>query len=104
MGVYLQGSDDGGKTLHPLGERFKHVDNHEIWIDPHEPDFYRVGCDGGVYESHDRGAHWRFLANLPITQFYDVAVDTAAPFYHVYGGTQDNFTLRGPARNPSLNG
>jgi photosystem II stability/assembly factor-like uncharacterized protein len=104
MGVLIQASDDGGKTLHPLGERFKHVDNHEIWIDPHDPSFYRVGCDGGVYESYDRAGHWRFLANLPITQFYDVGIDTAAPFYHVYGGTQDNFTLGGPARNRSLTG
>jgi photosystem II stability/assembly factor-like uncharacterized protein len=104
MNVFLQVSDDGGKTLHRLGERFKHVDNHEIWIDPNNPSFYRVGCDGGVYESHDRGSHWQFLANLPITQFYDIAVDESGPFYHIYGGTQDNFTLGGPARTHSLTG
>jgi photosystem II stability/assembly factor-like uncharacterized protein len=104
MNVLIQVSDDGGKTLHPLGERFKHVDNHTIWIDPQHPTFYRVGCDGGVYESYDRGANWRFLDNLPITQFYDVTVDNGGPFYHVYGGTQDNFTLGGPARTRSLHG
>jgi photosystem II stability/assembly factor-like uncharacterized protein len=104
MNVYLQVSDDGGKTLHNLGEKNKHVDNHEIWIDPKNVDHYRVGCDGGIYESHDRGANWRFLANLPITQFYDVAVDEDAPFYHVYGGTQDNCTLGGPARTRSGHG
>ncbi len=104
MGVIVQVSDDGGKTLARLGERFKHVDNHEIWINPDDTRHYRVGCDGGVYESFDRGASWRFLANLPITQFYDIGVDEAAPFYHVYGGTQDNFTLGGPARNRSVHG
>jgi photosystem II stability/assembly factor-like uncharacterized protein len=107
MNVFIQVSDDGGKTLRSLGEGSKHVDNHEIWIDPKDPNYYLVGCDGGVYESHDRGANWHFKSNLPVTQFYDVAADqnpTSGPFYHVYGGTQDNFTLGGPVRTRSQHG
>lgn len=105
MNVLIQVSDDGGKTLRRLGERWKHVDNHTIWIDPGNPRHYRVGCDGGIYESYDRAATWKFHDNLPITQFYDVAVEEAAgPFYHVYGGTQDNFTLGGPVRTRSVHG
>ena len=104
MNVYIQVSDDGGKTLHKLGEKFKHVDNHALWIDPNNPDYYLVGCDGGVYESFDRAKNWKFQGNLPITQFYDVTVDEHAPFYHVYGGTQDNATVGGPVRNRSTHG
>ncbi len=96
--VVFQVSDDGGKTQKPLGEKLKHVDNHAIWIDPKNTDYYLVGCDGGIYESFDRGENWNFKANLPVAQFYEVALDNNAPFYYVYGGTQDNNSLGGPSR------
>ena len=104
MNVRIRVSDDGGKTLSLLTEKWKHVDNHTIWIDPRDPNHYRVGCDGGIYESHDRAATWRFHSNLPVTQFYDIAVSDDGPWYHVYGGTQDNFTLGGPAKTKSVHG
>jgi len=104
MDLRLWVSDDGGKTRRVLVDKFKHVDNHAFWIDPNDPDYYLAGCDGGVYYSHDRGANWAFVSNLPITQFYDVAVDNNAPFYHVYGGTQDNNSQGGPARTRSASG
>ncbi|HEY6047208.1 MAG TPA: hypothetical protein VIU65_11435, partial [Pyrinomonadaceae bacterium] len=104
MNVFLMVSDDGGRTLRRLGEKSKHVDNHEIWIDPNNTDHYLVGCDGGVYESFDRAANWHFKSNLPITQLYDVAVDNSTPFYNVFGGAQDNFAFGGPARTRSASG
>lgn len=102
--VQNQVSDDGGRTQRNLGERLKHVDNHAIWIDPNNTDYILNGCDGGVYESFDRGANWHFKANLPVAQFYDIAVDTAAPFYNVYGGTQDNNSFGGPAKSRNTAG
>jgi photosystem II stability/assembly factor-like uncharacterized protein len=104
MNVFLMVSDDGGRTLRRLGEKSKHVDNHDIWIDPADNDHYLVGCDGGVYESHDRGVNWEFKRNLPVTQFYDITTDNATPFYNVYGGAQDNYSFGGPSRTRNVSG
>ncbi|HET6574560.1 MAG TPA: hypothetical protein VFG68_13210 [Fimbriiglobus sp.] len=107
MDTIVRVSDDGGGTVRPLGARNTHVDYHALYVDPKDPKYYLIGCDGGVYESFDRGANWQFKANLPVTQFYDVGADQnpkSGKFYHVYGGTQDNFTLGGPARTRSAHG
>jgi len=102
--VYLAVSKDGGKNFSALGEKSKHIDNHVIWIDPSNTNHYLVGCDGGLYESFDGAANWQFKANLPVTQFYKVATDNGFPFYHIHGGTQDNFSIGGPSRTLSANG
>jgi photosystem II stability/assembly factor-like uncharacterized protein len=104
MDFWVNVSMDGGKTFKKIGEKFKHVDNHAIWIDPDDTKHLLVGCDGGIYETYDNGANWQYKANLPVTQFYKVALDNEAPFYNVYGGTQDNHSLGGPSRTKSANG
>ncbi|MFI5219545.1 MAG: glycosyl hydrolase [Bacteroidia bacterium] len=104
MDFWVMVSKDGGKSFNKIGEKYKHVDNHAIWIDPSETKHLLVGCDGGIYETYDFGANWEFKDNLPVTQFYKVAVDNAAPFYNVYGGTQDNNSMGGPSRTISANG
>jgi photosystem II stability/assembly factor-like uncharacterized protein len=104
LDTLLHVSSDGGKTFRPLGERWKHVDNHALWIDPDDSDHLIIGCDGGLYETWDRGQNYRFTGNLPITQFYKIALDSDAPFYNVYGGTQDNATQGGPSRTNNVHG
>jgi photosystem II stability/assembly factor-like uncharacterized protein len=104
MDTFLQITLDGGKNFTRVGEKKKHVDNHTIWIDPEDTDHFIAGCDGGIYETYNRGADYRFFENLPITQFYRVSVDTSKPFYYVYGGTQDNNSMGGPSRTLASSG
>ncbi|MBO3116958.1 glycosyl hydrolase [Winogradskyella sp. DF17] len=98
MDTWMSVTHDGGKTFNMVGEDTKHVDNHCMYIDPTNNQHWIVGCDGGIYETFDAAKTWDFKKNLPVTQFYKVAVDNDVPFYNIYGGTQDNFSLGGPSR------
>jgi photosystem II stability/assembly factor-like uncharacterized protein len=102
--VTMQVSEDGGTTFRKLVQTYKHSDDHALAFRADDPDYLLVGSDGGLYESHDLSQTWRYLKNLPITQFYKVAVDDDAPFYNVYGGTQDNASQGGPSRTDNVNG
>jgi len=102
-GFFLTVSEDGGKTFSAAmsmseapGDNM-HGDHHAMWINPENPDQMLVGTDGGVYQSLDRATRWRFLSNLPVSQFYHVSFDLGEP-YNVYGGLQDNGTWMGPSR------
>lgn len=95
---------DGGKNMKPVRNSHVHGDYHAVVFDPNDPDYLMVGTDGGVYESFDGTENWKYFANMPITQFYKVAVDYDEPFYNVYGGTQDNNTQGGPSRTDNVHG
>lgn len=104
MDVRAQVSEDGGKSFKRMPEKHKHSDNHAMAFRSDDPNYLLFGCDGGVYESFDLGENWRYMANLPLTQYYKVAVDDAKPFYNIYGGTQDNNTQGGPSRTDNVHG
>ncbi len=99
--TYSKVTLDGGKNWKNVNTKDRHVDDHAMWINPTDNKNYMIGGDGGVYITWDNGMNWYHASNLPITQFYRVAVDNHKPFYNVYGGTQDNATLGGPSQNIS---
>ncbi|MEA2491801.1 MAG: hypothetical protein QOH21_3593, partial [Acidobacteriota bacterium] len=96
IATLIAASNDGGKNFETLVPFAKvHPDYHAFWINPNDPGHILAGNDGGVAESEDRGASWRFVASLPLGQFYHVAVDMEQP-YNIYGGMQDNGSWKGP--------
>ncbi len=105
LGNYLLTSQDGGRhytrnqgkviNLRPHDARVIHLDHHDMWIDPTNPDRLINGTDGGLYISYDRGKTWLRINNFPIAEVYAVTVDMARP-YNIYIGTQDNAALKGP--------
>ena len=93
----IQVSEDAGRTFRTVvPSQTIHGDVHELWIHPDDSRFMILGEDGGIAFTYDRGDNWRFVENLPLAQFYHIAVDMDVPF-NVYGGLQDNGSWFGPA-------
>ena len=89
-------TNGGESTIDHSGRSSPWGDNHDIWIDPLDPDRMIVANDGGVDISVNRTRSWRQIA-LPVAQMYHVTVDTRVPYY-VYGNRQDGQSARGPSR------
>lgn len=111
LGVGLINSKDGGKTfeyikgeishISPSPAQTLHLDHCDLWINPSNPKELLLGNDGGLYRSYDKGKSWLHYNNIPTGEFYDIAVDKNEP-YNIYGGTQDDATVFGPAKALNL--
>lgn len=98
LDTQLYMSIDGGRTFttDSTGQKI-HVDHHALWIDPNDPEHMMLGNDGGLYFTYDGAHNWEFIDNIPIAQFYHIAVDNRDPYW-IYGGAQDNGTWGVPVR------
>jgi len=113
LGVRLAHSADGGKTFSFIGGDVAHVtpssaqgmhlDHCELWINPDNSQHLALANDGGLYISYDKGQSWMHYNNIPAGEFYNMTLDYRTP-YNIYGGTQDDATVYGPARewNPDF--
>lgn len=105
MDVFLHVTRNGGGSFDYLGTgREKHSDNHALWIDPENGMHLLAGTDAGLFETFDEGTTWRHFPNLPVAQFYKIALDNAEPFYNIVAGAQDLGTLIGPSRTRNVEG
>ena len=89
-------STDGGRTFSLMTT--PHGDNHDLWLDPRNPQRMIEGNDGGAFVSFNGGASWSSGYNQPTAQFYHVATDNRF-LYRVYGAQQDNSTISLPSRS-----
>ena len=87
-------STDGGKTFDTT-IKVPHGDNHDLWIDPNNPDRMINSNDGGGNVSINGGKSWT-EQDYVTTQFYHVMTTSDVP-YHVAGAQQDNSTLAMPS-------
>ena len=84
-------SIDGGKTWETLSGT--HGDYHDLWINSDNPKNLCIANDGGAAISFNRGKSWSTQSNMATAQFYRVNVDNSFP-YRIYGGQQDNTSIR----------
>jgi photosystem II stability/assembly factor-like uncharacterized protein len=101
LGVTVYKSEDGGATFQnmpnsPTYDVGLKTDHHTLWIDPANPRHAILGGDGGLHETWDMSITWTRINNIPVAQFYKIAVDDRDPYW-IYGGLQDNHSFMGPS-------
>ncbi|WP_116124918.1 VPS10 domain-containing protein [Lewinella sp. IMCC34183] len=84
-------STDGGDSWEELSGT--HGDYHDLWINPDNPRNLCIANDGGAAISFNYGEDWSTQDNMPTGQFYRINTDNQFP-YHIYGGQQDNTSVK----------
>jgi photosystem II stability/assembly factor-like uncharacterized protein len=90
-------SVDGGGSFTRM--RTPHGDNHDMWINPNNPDLFIQSNDGGANVTLNGGRTWSTQHNQPTAELYQVDIDDRFPYW-VYAGQQDNSTIAVPSRPP----
>lgn len=94
LGVRMWETVNGGENWRrpfPFGG-----DNHAMWINPEDPKHMLLGYDHGMGVTYDGGQSWFHPDNQPLAQFYAIGLDMDFP-YNIYGGLQDNGSVKGPS-------
>lgn len=92
-------STDGGETWEQLTP--PHGDNHDMWINPDNPQLFIQGNDGGANITFNGGSTWSTQFNQPTAELYQVEVDDQYPYW-LYAGQQDNgTTVAVPSQAPT---
>ncbi len=99
LGQIMMRSENGGTSWSEIAGS-NHVDHHAMAFDPFNASRIFEGNDGGIYHSSNNGDSWTKLYDQPTNQFYAIEVDYQNP-NKLYGGTQDNGTLRTVTGLPS---
>ena len=107
LGVHTLYSADGGRTTSKLTGKISHLlpnraeslhlDHHDLFIDPSNPDHLILGNDGGVYISYNKGLSWLHCNTIPTAEIYDLKIDSRNQTI-AYAGTQDNSCIFGPLK------
>jgi len=82
---FFKSTDGGVKFDQPI--EVPHGDNHDLWIDPNNPQRMIAANDGGGTVSVNGGKSWT-AEDYITTQFYHVTTTNHVP-YHVAGAQQD---------------
>lgn len=84
-------SIDGGKTFSVMNRT--HGDYHDLWINPDNSNNMVLADDGGAAVTFNFAETWSSLDIMPTAQFYRINADNLFP-YNIYGGQQDNTSVR----------